>query len=80
MQKLVTSRRLWTFVLSQGVAIALFVVANYIPDPKTVQLAQLIVGSVDGLAAVLMTLLTVDDVSSNVAAIKAGTHPDYPPK
>jgi hypothetical protein len=71
-----SSRRLWTFVIAQLVTIATFVFSHYVTvDP---QLVGLVIGFVEGLAGILITAYTVDDVSSNVTAIKAGTHPDFP--
>jgi hypothetical protein len=62
------------------VAITLFVLSNYVQDPKTVELAKIVIAGVDSVAAVIIAAYTVDDVASNVTAIKAGLHPDYPPK
>jgi hypothetical protein len=69
------SRRFWTFVVAQLVAIATFVFSHYVlvsPD-----LLALVISTVEGLAGILIAAYTVDDVSSNVTAIKAGSHPDY---
>jgi hypothetical protein len=77
MSKVLTSRRFWSLIVSQVVAIILFVVTNYVPDPKVVELAKLIIVGVDSVAGVIIAAYTIDDITSNVAAIKAGSHPDY---
>jgi hypothetical protein len=85
MKQLLTSRRVWTFIIAQVVAIATFLVANYIHDPVTSQLAAILIGTVEGAAAIVVSMLTIDDVNGikadkeiQIAAIDAGTHPDYP--
>jgi hypothetical protein len=90
MAQLLTSRRLWTFVVAQVVAIAAFVIANYVHDPAASQLAGLLIGMVEGIAGIVIAAFTVDDVKLNtstvaankeieLAAIAQGTHPDFPP-
>jgi uncharacterized membrane protein len=84
------SRRLWTFVIAQIVSIATLIVGHSFQDPYALQMAVTVIGFIEGLAGILITMLTVDDVKKNgevikadtavqVAAIKAGTHPDYLP-
>lgn len=84
------SRRLWTFILAQVVSIATLIIGHYIVDPFALQLATAIVVSVEGVAAILIVAYTVDDTRLNtarakadadveIAAIQAGTHPDFPP-
>lgn len=76
MSKLITSRRLWTFIVAQIVAGMVLAFAHSLtlsPDLQTYAIT-----TVEGLAGILITAFTVDDVSSNVTAIRAGVHPDYP--
>jgi hypothetical protein len=78
------SRRLWTFILAQVVSIATLVVGHYVADPFALQLATYFVGLVEGVASILIVAYTVDDIKARssdatiqIAAIQAGTHPDY---
>jgi hypothetical protein len=73
------SRRFWTFIIAQLVGIAPLVIAHYATDPFTVDMAKFGLAFIEGLAGVLIVSYTVDDTASNVTAIRAGTHPDYPP-
>ena len=75
-----TSRRLWTFVIAQVVSIITLAIGHFVVDPFALELAKLIIGLVEGVASILIIAYTVDDITSNVAAIKAGSHPDYPAK
>jgi hypothetical protein len=79
MSKLLTSRRFWTFIVAQVIAIAGVIFAHYITDPFGVQMVQMGIGCVEGLAGILIAAYTVDDTATGVAAVKAGLHPDYPP-
>jgi uncharacterized membrane protein len=83
-----TSRRLWTFIIAQIVSIASLVIGHYVQDPFALQLAQMIVATVQGLAAIVIVAYTVDDTRANtaeikadkdiqIAAIQAGSHPDF---
>lgn len=83
------SRRLWTFIIAQVVSIATLIVGHSFKDPYALQMAVTVIGFVEGLAGILITMLTVDDVKNNgeiaksntaiqVAAINAGSHPDFP--
>ena len=89
MKQLLTSRRLWTFLVGQILTIGTFVFAHYNQDPFATQLATMVVSFIEGLTGVLLIAFTVDDsrlntaqVKSNteiqVAAIQAGSHPAYP--
>lgn len=83
------SRRLWTFIIAQitsGIALAIGI---YVEDPATLQMVTWFIGFVQGLAGILIAMLTIDDSRLNVAqvkgdtevqvaAIKQGSHPDYP--
>ncbi len=80
MSSVFKSRRFWSFIASQVVAIALFLASTYILDPRNLQLAQMLIGFADGVAGILILSYTYQDTAINVAAIKAGTHPDYPPQ
>jgi hypothetical protein len=71
------SRRFWTFLVAQLVSIATFVFGHYVVIDPAVQ--TIVITTVEGLAAFLIGAYTVDDTATNVAAIKAGTHPDFPP-
>jgi hypothetical protein len=90
MKALLTSRRLWTFLVGQILTIGTFVFSHYNQDPFAIQLATMVVGFIEGLTGVLLIAFTVDDTRLNtaqvksdtaiqVAAIQAGTHPNYPP-
>jgi hypothetical protein len=76
MTKLTTSRRFWTFVVAQLIAGLVLVFSHSLTISPDVQ--TYIITTVEGLAGILIAAYTVDDVSSNVTAIKAGVHPDYP--
>jgi hypothetical protein len=89
LKQLLTSRRLWTFLVGQILTIGTFVFSHYNQDPFAIQLATMVVGFIEGLTGVLLIAFTVDDtrlntaqVKSNteiqVAAINAGSHPAYP--
>lgn len=73
------SRRFWTFIVAQVVGVVPLVIAHYATDPFTVEMAKFGLGVVEGLAGLLIIGYTVDDTAQGVTAIKAGTHPDYPP-
>jgi len=74
-----TSRRFWVFIVAQVISIAGVILAHYFTDPFAVQMTQMGIGFVEGLAGLLIVAYTVDDTAQGVAAIKMGTHPDYPP-
>ena len=78
MKSLLTSRRLWTFVLAQLVAGLVLIFSHSLTISPDVQ--TYVITTIEGLAGILIAAYTVDDVSSNVTAIKAGTHPRYPGK
>lgn len=71
------SRRFWTFVIAQLVSILTFLFGHYIAIDPAVQ--TIVITTVEGLAAFLIGAYTVDDTATNVTAIKAGTHPNFPP-
>ncbi len=84
------SRRLWTFVLAQLVSLATLLIGQYFKDPVAMQTATIMIGTVQGVAGILIVALTVDDSRLNtamtramqaveVAAVEMGVHPDYPP-
>lgn len=75
--KVLTSRRFWTFVVAQIVAIATFVFGHYVVIDPAIQ--TIVISTVEGLAGFLIAAYTVDDTASNVTAIQMGTHPDFPP-
>ena len=86
--KVLTSRRLWALVVDGVVTIAMFVLTNYISDPKMLELSKIIVGFVSSVAGVLVVSYTVEDIKGNqasitadkdiqIAAIDAGMHPKY---
>jgi hypothetical protein len=83
------SRRLWTFILAQIVSLATLLVGQYYKDPFAMQAATIMIGTVQGVAAILITALTIDDSRLNtaqvrakqaveIAAVEMGTHPEYP--
>ena len=72
------SRRFWTFVVAQLVSVATLVFGHYVVIDPAIQ--TIVISTVEGLAGFLIAAYTVDDTSSNVTAIKMGTHPDYPAK
>ena len=85
-----TSRRLWTFVIAQIVSLATLIIGHALTDPFALQIGTLVIGMVEGLAGILIVSFTVDDSRLNVAqvkaqaavevaAVQAGTHPDFPP-
>ncbi len=78
--KVISSRRFWVFVLSQLVTITLFAASTFITDLNMLKLAQMIVSLVEGVGIFVVVAYTVDDVTSNVMAIRAGTHPNYQPR
>jgi hypothetical protein len=63
MSKVLTSRRFWVFVIAQAVSILTFIASNYLPDPKIVELAALLIGTIQGVAAIIVALYTVDDIN-----------------
>lgn len=86
--KVLTSRRFWALVVDGVVTIAMFVLTNYISDPKMLELSKIIVGFVSSVAGVLVVSYTVEDIKGNqasitadkdiqIAAIDAGMHPKY---
>ena len=79
------SRRLWTFILSSLVSIATLLIGHYFQDPFAMQVSILVVSTVEGVAGILITAYTVDDINARKAdkeiqlhAITNGVHPDYP--
>lgn len=72
------SRRFWTFATAQIIATLTLVFGHYVVVDPGVQ--TLVISTVEGLAGFLIAAYTVDDTVSNVAAIKAGLHPMFPPK
>jgi hypothetical protein len=56
------SRRFWTFLVAQVLSIGAVVFAHYVTDPFSVQLATMTIGLVEGVAAILITAYTVEDV------------------
>lgn len=89
MKQLLVSRRLWAFLIGQILTIGTFVFAHYNQDPFATQLSGMVVSFIEGLTGVALIAFTVDDsrlntaqVKSNteiqVAAINAGSHPDFP--
>jgi uncharacterized YccA/Bax inhibitor family protein len=68
------SRRFWTFVVAQLVSIASYVFSHYVPAVSP-DLVTLLIGTVEGVAVILISAYTVDDVSTNIALIHAGQAP-----
>jgi len=63
-----SSRRLWTFIVAQMVTIATFVFSHYVSVDT--ELVGLVIGFVQGLAAILITAYTVDDINNQNQSAK----------
>jgi len=81
------SRRLWTLIIAGVVNIVSLVIGHYITDPFALQMAAALIGLFNAIAGILVVSYTVDDIKGNnaqrdieIAAVQAGTHPDYPAK
>lgn len=84
-----TSRRFWTALIAMIINIATIVIGIYVKDPDFTKLAIAALTGLDTLAGIVIALFTVDDTRLNVAqvnakkavdvaAVEAGTHPDFP--
>jgi hypothetical protein len=78
MNKVWTSRRFWTLIITAVVDIATFTLSHFVSDPFYAELAKMVMLSFTTIGTLLIAAYTVDDVSSNVTAIRSGVHPDYP--
>lgn len=83
------SRRVWTFLAAQIFSLIVLLVGHYVTDPFYSQVAVILIGTGEGLAAFVIGALTIDDIKGNQAhitadkeiqirAIEAGMHPKYP--
>jgi hypothetical protein len=72
------SRRFWTMMVDVLVSTVTYVISLY-STPQVQEIAKFMIVTYQPVAIFLIGAYTVDDTASNVAAIKAGTHPDFPP-
>lgn len=73
------SRRFWTLLIDVIVSTITFIVGLYF-DPKTQDIIKFVIVTYQPIVALLIAAYTVDDVTTNVTAIKAGSHPVYKPE
>lgn len=66
MQKVLSSRRFWTFILTGLVNVIVYFTSKYFS--ANLQDVTVILGFVDGLAGILIALFTVDDVNERQTA------------
>lgn len=71
-----TSRRLWTFILAQVVSIVTLLIGHFIQDPFALQLAGYLIALVEGVASILIVAYTVDDINNQ--NVKAKLPPEQP--
>jgi hypothetical protein len=74
------SRRLWTLILTLVVDLASACVAYFVHDPFALQLAGIIITAVTSIGGLLIAAYTINDTVNDHAAIKEGTHPNFPPQ
>jgi hypothetical protein len=72
------SRRFWTMMVDVLISTATYIISMY-GTPQFQDAAKFVIVTYQPVAIFLIGAYTVDDTMSNVAAIKEGTHPDYPP-
>jgi hypothetical protein len=58
------SEALWTAIVTLIINVVTFIVANYVPDPKMVELIRIIIVGGDSVAAILIAAFTVKDVAA----------------
>jgi uncharacterized YccA/Bax inhibitor family protein len=69
MPDVLASKRFWTFVVAQVLTIGIFVYQHYVTDPWAAQLATMVVGMIEGVAAILIAAYTTENVqAANIAA------------
>lgn len=66
MQKVLSSRRFWTFIVTGLVNVIVYFTGRYYQ--ANLQDVTVILGFVDGLAGILIALFTVDDVNERQTA------------
>lgn len=68
---ILSSRRFWAFLIAQIITIATLVINHYVADPFAKEMAVYLIGTVQGLAGILIVAYTVDDTRLNTAQVKA---------
>jgi hypothetical protein len=77
MNKILSSRRFWAFILTMVANVTTLVINHYVNDPFMRDLSVTLVASFTTIGGIVITCYTIDDVASNVTAIKAGSHPYF---
>jgi hypothetical protein len=65
------SRRFWTFLAAQLIALASLLTGHYLGDPFAQQIAALVIATAEGVAAILIAAYTVEDSIVRAAQVKA---------